>query len=153
MWEGWRIQVSIRACLVNSRTSRWCCCSTRDYQVLKNDYVVLLASVSRSSVGVSLLIGRSLIADVNLVLADDRGRLLVADVAIKSFEFLVVAVYMPNIAAGRVYFFRRLAPFLDNPKRIANRPSLVGNWKFNISLLTLRYGTSGTGKTPYFSRH
>ena len=53
-----------------------------DCRVLENDYVVLSAYGSRSSVGISLLIGRSLNADVNLVLADDEGLLIVADVAI-----------------------------------------------------------------------
>ena len=89
---------------------------------------VLSAYCSRSSVGVSLLIGRSLNSYVNLVLADDRGRLVVADVAIKSFVFWVTAVYAPNIAAERVSFFRWLAPFLDNPKWIV----LVSDWNLKI---------------------
>ena len=58
-----------------------------DCRVLENDYVVLLAYGSRSSAGVSLLIGCSLNADVNLVHTDDGGRLVVADAAFKSFEF------------------------------------------------------------------
>ena len=56
-----------------------------DCRVLEDDYVVLSAYSSRSSVGASLLIGCSLNADVNLVIADDGGRLFVADVAVKSF--------------------------------------------------------------------
>ena len=71
-----------------------------------------------------MLIGRNLNADVNLVLGDDGGRLIVADVAVKSFEILVAVVYAPNIVAERVSLFRRLAPFLDNPRRIV----LVGAW-------------------------
>ena len=66
---------------------------------------MLKAYGSGSSVGVILLIERSLNADVNLALADDRSRLVMTDVAVKSFEFLVVAVYAPNIAAERVSFF------------------------------------------------
>ena len=39
-----------------------------------------------------------------------RSRLDVADVAVKSFKFRLVAVYAPNSAVERVSFFRRLAP-------------------------------------------
>ena len=56
-----------------------------DCQVLEDDYVVLSAHGSRSSVRISLLIGRSLNADVNLVLVDDGAQLVVTDVVI-SFE-------------------------------------------------------------------
>ena len=63
-----------------------------------------------------MLIGCSLNADVKLVLADVEGWLVVADVAVKIFEFRVGADYAPNIAAERVSFFRRLTPFLDDPK-------------------------------------
>ena len=76
---------------------------------------------------VSLLIGRSNNADVNLVLADYGGRLVVADVAVKSFKFQAAAVYAPNITARRVSFFRWLVPFLDYPKRIV----LVDDPKIN----------------------
>ena len=86
--------------------------------------VVLSAFGSRSSVEVSLLIGHSLNADVNLVLADDRGQLLVAGVAVKSLECRAVAVYAPNIVVERVSFFRWLAPFLDDPKQRV----LMGDW-------------------------
>ena len=90
-----------------------------DCRVLEDDCVVLLAYGSRSSVGVYLLIEHSLNADVNFVLADDGDRLVVANVAVKSFEFQVAVVYAPNIAAERVsFFFRRLVPFLDGPKWI-----------------------------------
>ena len=92
-----------------------------DYRVLENDYVVLSAYDSHGSVEVSLLIGRSLNANVNLVLADDVGRQVVADVAVQSFVFRVVAVYAPNIAVKNVFV---LAPFLDEPKRLV----LTGGW-------------------------
>ena len=46
------------------------------------------------------------------------------DVAVKSFKFRLVVVYAPNIAADRVSFFRRLAPFLDDTKRLV----LMGDW-------------------------
>ena len=46
------------------------------------------------------------------------------DVAVKSFKFRLVAVYAPNIAAERVSFFRRLAPFLDDTKWL----DLMGDW-------------------------
>ena len=97
---------------------------TADCRVLEDDYVVLSEYGSRSSVGISLIIWRSLNVDVNLVLAKDRGRMVVADVAVKSFEFRMTAVYALNIAAEKVSLFRRLALFLDDPKRIV----LVGEW-------------------------
>ena len=55
---------------------------TADCRVLENDYNVFSAYGSRSNIGVSLLIGCSLNANVNLVLEDDRGWLVMADVAI-----------------------------------------------------------------------
>ena len=63
-------------------------------------------------------------ADVNVVFAGDEGRLIAADIAVKSFKFRVAAVYAPNIAGEKTSFFRRLAPFLDDPKRLV----LVGDW-------------------------
>ena len=47
-----------------------------------------------------------------------------ADVAVKSFEFRLVVVYVPNIAVERVSFFRRLALFLDDSKQLV----LLGDW-------------------------
>ena len=41
-----------------------------------------------------------------------------ADVAVKSFKFRLFAVYASNIAAEMVSLFRRLAPFLDDTKRL-----------------------------------
>ena len=87
-----------------------------DCRVLENDFNVFSAYSSRCSDGVFLLVGRSLDADVGVVFAVDRGRLVAADVAVKSFKFRLVAVYAHNIAAERVSFFRRLAPFLDDSK-------------------------------------
>ena len=95
-----------------------------DCRVLESDFNVFSAYGSRTSVGVSLLVGRSLDADVDVVFAGDGGRLVVADVAVKSFKFRLVAVYAPNIAVERVSFFRRLAPFLDDTKRLV----LMGDW-------------------------
>ena len=64
-----------------------------DCRVLESDFNVFSAYGSRTSAGVSLLVGRSLDADVDVVFADDGGRLVVADVAVKSFKFRLVAVY------------------------------------------------------------
>ena len=69
--------------------------------------------------GVSLLVVRSLDADVNVVFAGDESRLVVADIAVKSFKFRVVVVYAPNSIAERTSFFHRLAPFLNDSKRLA----------------------------------
>ena len=82
--------------------------------MLEGDFVVFSAFGSCCGIGVSLLVGRSLNANVNLVFAGDKGRLVVADIAIKTFEFRVVAVYAPNTAGKRHSFFRQLEPFLDD---------------------------------------
>ena len=95
-----------------------------DCGVLESNFAVFSAYGSRISAGVSLLVGRSLDADVDVVFAGDGGRLVVADVAVKSFKFRLVAVYASNIAAERISFFRRLAPFLDDTKRLV----LMGDW-------------------------
>ena len=75
-----------------------------DCRVLESDFIVFSAYSSRTSAGVSLLV--------------------VADVAVKSLKFRLVAVYVSNIAAERVSFFRRLVPFLDDTKRLV----LMGDW-------------------------
>ena len=113
-----------------------------DCRVLEDDYVVLSAYDNCSSVGVSLLIGRSLNADVNLVLADDGVWLVVADVAVKSFNFRMAAVYAPNIAAERVSFFRRLPLFFNNLKRIV----LMGDWNAILDPKIDGRGTRGLGR-------
>ena len=88
-----------------------------DCRVLDRDFNIFSAYGSCTSAGVSLLVGRSLDVDVDVVFAGDGGRLVVADVAVKSFKFRLVAIYAPNIAVERISFFRRLAPFLDDTKR------------------------------------
>ena len=75
-----------------------------DCRVLESDFNVFSAYDIRTSAGVSLLVGRSLDADVDVVFAGDGARLIVADV-VKSFKFLLVAVYASNIAVERVSFF------------------------------------------------
>ena len=75
---------------------------TKDCQVLEGDFVVFSAFCSP---GFSLLGGCSLNVIVNLVFANDVGRLVVADVAIKSFKFWVVIVYTPNSIGKRHSFF------------------------------------------------
>ena len=59
-----------------------------DCRVLESDFNVFSAYGSRTSAGVSLLVGRSLDADVDVVFAGDGGWLVVADVAVKSFRFM-----------------------------------------------------------------
>ena len=60
---------------------------TADRRLLSNDFFVLSAFGGRCSVVVSLLIRRCHNMDVDLVFAGDGGRLVVADVAVKSFAF------------------------------------------------------------------
>ena len=95
-----------------------------DCRVLKNNFAVFSAYGNRSSARVSLLFGRSFDADVNVVFAGDEGQLVVADVAVKSFKFWLVAIYEPNTAVERVSFFRQLGPFPDDSKRLV----LMGDW-------------------------
>ena len=95
-----------------------------DCRVLENDFNVFSAFGCWSRAGISRLVGRILDTDVDVVFAGDRGWLVVADVAVKSFEFRLVVVYTPNTPVERVSFFRRLAPFLDDSKRIV----LMGDW-------------------------
>ena len=95
-----------------------------DCRVLESDFDVFSAYGSRISAGVSLLVGRCLNADIDVVFAGDGGRLVVADVAVKSFKFRLVAVYASNIVAEKISFFRRLAPFLDDIKLLV----LMGDW-------------------------
>ena len=95
-----------------------------DCRMLEDDFVVFSAFGSCVSAGVSLLVGRSLDAIVNLVFAGDGGRLIVADVAVKTFEFRIAAAYAPNTAAEKRSFFRRLGSFLD----VSKRTVLVGDW-------------------------
>ena len=71
-----------------------------------------------------MLVGYSLDTNVNLIFAGDGRRLVVADLAVKRFEFRVVMVYAPNIAAERRSFFRWLDSFLDDTKWLV----LVDDW-------------------------
>ena len=61
---------------------------------------------------------------LTLFFGGDGGRLVVANVADKSFKLRLVVVYAPNVVAERIAFFRRLAPFLDNSKQLV----LMGDW-------------------------
>ena len=112
-----------------------------DRRVLEDDYVVLSAYDNRSGVGVSFLIGHSLNSDVNFVLADDEDRLFVADVAVTSFE--LCAQYLSR----ECFFFRRLAPFLDDPKRIV----LVGDWNAILDSKIDRVGRGARGSRRFES--
>ena len=90
----------------------------------ENDFVVLSAYSCRWGAGNSLLVGHSLDTNVNLVFAGDGSRLIVTDVAVKSFEFRVVAVYVLNSAGERRSFIRRLETFVEDPRRLV----LVADW-------------------------
>ena len=48
----------------------------------------------------------------------------------------MVAVYAPNIVCKRCSFFRRLAPFFGDPKRLV----LVGDWNAILDLKIERVG-------------
>ena len=112
-------------------------------RVLRDDLVVFSAFGSRYSAGISLLVGRSLNAIVNLIFACDEGRLVVTDVAVKIFEFRVVAVYAPNDVGKRRSFFRRLEPLLDSKRTI-----LVDDWNavLDPKIDKARRGASGSDR-------
>ena len=96
---------------------------------LKNLTLKLLQCKRLTSLGgVSLLIGRSLDADVAVVFAGDGDRLVVADVAVKSFKFRLVVVYSLNTNVERVSFFRWLTPFLDDSMRLV----VMGDWNATL---------------------
>ena len=97
-----------------------------DCQVPAKNFAVFSAYGSRNSAGVSLIVGRGLDADVDVVFAGDKRRLVVADVAVKSFKFRLVMVYTPKT----ISFFRRLAPSLDESKRVV----LIGDWNVILDL-------------------
>ena len=111
-----------------------------DSRVLENDFSVFSADGSRSSAGVSLLVGCSLDADVDVVFAGDGGRLVVADVSVKSYKFQLVVVYAPNTNVERVSFFPQLAPFLDDSRRQV----LMGDWN---AILDPKIDKVGRGAT------
>ena len=88
-----------------------CCCSARDSLHLcrglsgAGGRLCGLFSIRQPlQRWVSVLVAHSLNAIVDLVFADDKGRLAVADVAVKSIEFWVVAVYAPNSVGERRSF-------------------------------------------------
>ena len=74
LWELYNLSVNVAAV---QKTHFTCA------EMLEDDCVVLSAYGGRRGVGVSLLIGPSFNTDVNLVLTDDRGQLVVADIAVK----------------------------------------------------------------------
>ena len=129
--------VDVAAVQVTHFTCSVDCC------VLESNFNLFSAYSSRTSIGVSLLVGRSLNADVDIVFAGDGGRLVVADVAVKSFK-LGKNFYAPNIVVEGVSFFRQLAPFLDNTKRLV----LMGDWNaiLDPKIDKVRRGASRLGR-------
>ena len=99
-WYKWEAGVGSKKCCVFSWwiLEPWCSCGAGDLLCLHDEC--------------------SLKADVNLVFAGDGSRLVVTDVAVKSFMFQVVVVYAPNCFVERKSFFRRLGPFLTGPRWI-----------------------------------
>ena len=67
---------------------------------------------------------------VNLVFVDDGGWLVVADIAVKWFEFWVVMVYALRITGESHSLFQQFVLFFDNPKWLV----LVGDWNAILDL-------------------
>ena len=127
-----------------------------DCRVLENDFNVFSAYGSRTSAGVSLLVGRSFDADVDVVFAGDGGRLVVTDVGVKSFKFRPVAVYASNIAVDMISFFCRLVPFLNETKRLV----LMDDWNaildskiYKVGQGASRLGTCDSSFVGLMTRH
>ena len=99
------------------------CCSALALQIvrrLENEFVILAAYGSYSNAGVSLLIGHSLNADVNLVLADEGA----ASWLWPMLPLKVSSDRSEYCCRERVSFYQWLPPFLDNPKQLV----LMGDW-------------------------
>ena len=90
--------------------------------VLEVEYVIS-AFGYRISAGVPLSIEGSLNVDVYVVLVNEVERLVVVDVAVRSFKFRVVAVYAPSIPWERLSLFRRLQPFLTGSEPLRLTPN------------------------------
>ena len=89
-----------------------------------NYFDVFSAYGDSKSRGVSLLVRCGLGAVTNVVYAGASGRLIVADVAVRSYKFRVIAVYAPNFSRERKAFFRQLGPYMAYPGRLV----LMGDW-------------------------
>ena len=100
----------------------------KDVGVLGDDYVFFSAFGHRLSARVSLLVGRSLHADVNAVFSGEASCLVEADVAMRSFKFRVMAVYAPT-HHSEWRSFRCLELFLMCSERLL----LVGDWNATLN--------------------
>ena len=98
--------------------------SASDARVLARGYSVVSAYGTTHSRGVSLLVKSVLQPRLNVFHQDAAGRLIVVDVAIKSYNFRVIAIYAPNEPGKRVDFFREIEPFLNYSGRLV----LMGDW-------------------------
>ena len=74
-----------------------------DCRVLENDFNVFSAYGSRSSAGVSLLVGHSL--DVDLVFAGDGGRSVVADVTVIKIQVSIGCGLCTQYCCGEGFLF------------------------------------------------
>ena len=117
---------------------------TVDCRLLEGDFVVFSAFGSCCGAGVSLPVGCSLNTNVNIAFAGDESRLVMTDIAVKTFKFRVVAVYVPNTVSERRSFFWQLEPFLDDLKRLV----LMGDWNAILDPKVDKggRGTSGLGR-------
>ena len=98
--------------------------AAKDAHVLTNDFVVVSAYGDVTSRGVSLLVRASLRPVVDVVYADARGRLIVADVSISGQTFRVSGVYAPNCPKQRKDLFLVIDRFLGYQGHLV----LMGDW-------------------------
>jgi len=94
--------------------------------------------------GVSLLVKSSLGAVTDIVYAGAGGRLIVADIAVASNKFRVIAVYAPHRPGERGSFLRQLGPYIAYPGRLV----LMGDWNaiLDPNLDRTVRGASGSGR-------
>ena len=107
-----------------------------DSRVLESDFNVFSAYGSRTSVGVSLIVGRSLDADVDVVFAGDGGRTgcgRCLPLKVSSSVWLRFILPISFWFGGTDYKLVRVSLLF------VKRPSLASYWKFNTSLLEIWY--------------
>ena len=100
-------------------------------RMLERDYVVASDFGVCCNAGFSLLIGCRPKADIGVVFAGDGGRLIMANVAVKEFDFRMVTVYGLNSIAERRSLFRQVRPFFTGPKRLGDWNAILRRLECN----------------------
>ena len=133
MWilGDWVISASVRAQWVNPWTLEWMLSQCKRLTLFAQltlgcwRMTVVFFQHKRATLAFrSLWLMDAALTRMSIFFCCWQGLIGLADLAVKVFEFPVVAGYVPNIAAEKRSFFRRLGPFLDELKRLI----LVDDW-------------------------